>query len=210
MRRSATLEYELGIYQLAQRTWQIFLRQTRNRSDQLIGEYPTNCRANLCHVLPGGQSIQSGEKRGVQRRGNGQWRQRPDQLVSVGSLAEQVALQYGLRQLLDEQRHAVGVHHDLIQHLGWQGFAMGYASNQRLSLGAVEAVERHIHHMTKVGPGSLELRARRSEQQQSDAVSLLDDSRKQFQRGRIDPMQVLEEQQHWLASAQLMQPRSKR
>src|SRR6516165_8585979 len=87
---------------------------------------------------------------------------------------------------------------------------MGYAGNQRLSLGAVEAVERHIHHMTKVGPGSLELRARRSEQQQSDAVRLLDDSRKQFQRGRIDPMQVLEEQQHWLASAQLMQPRSKR
>jgi hypothetical protein len=61
--RSATPEYKPGIYELGERSFSFLFWQSRNCCDQLVGESPSNCRANLRHVLPGGQTIQSGEER---------------------------------------------------------------------------------------------------------------------------------------------------
>ena len=66
--------------------------------------------APICAIsLTGGETIEAGEQRVVQRRGYRERRQRASQLVVVAGVREQARFQHRLGQLLDEQRHAVGL-----------------------------------------------------------------------------------------------------
>jgi hypothetical protein len=68
------------------------------------------------------------------------------------------AFEHRLRQLLEEQRHAVGMGDDPIHEGLWQRSATGDPLDQRRALRAAQPVERVHGDMRKAHPGRLELR----------------------------------------------------
>jgi hypothetical protein len=77
----------------------------------------------LRHGFAVDKPIQSRHERVLQRGGNRQWRQWPGQRIVLRPRLEPVRLQHRPGQLFHKQRHAVGFADDLLDHLGWQGFA---------------------------------------------------------------------------------------
>ena len=68
-------------------------------------------------------------------------------------LAQQAGLEHGLGQFLHEQRHAVGLGDDLIQHFRRQRLAGGDAIDHRQRLSPPEAAERKRRHVRAPNPG---------------------------------------------------------
>ena len=60
----------------------------------------------------------------------------PSSIVAVARVAQQTRLQHRLGELLDEQRHAVGARHDLLQHLRRQRLAAGDPCHHRRAVDA--------------------------------------------------------------------------
>ena len=58
---------------------------------------------------------------GIRQRGQG-----TGQLIALLALLEQPRLQHHLGQLLDEQRHPIGLGYHLLDDLGWQGLPVGH------------------------------------------------------------------------------------
>ena len=69
-------------------------------------------------------------------------RQRPGQLVMVAGVGEQARLEHGLGQLLDEQRHAVGLGHDLRRDLVRQRLGADHPLDQGGALAPAEPGQR--------------------------------------------------------------------
>ena len=66
----------------------------------------------------------------MQRGGNGQRGQGPGQLIALLPLLEQAGFQHHLGQLLHKQRHAIGLGHHLLHHLGGQRLAVRHPAGQ--------------------------------------------------------------------------------
>ena len=65
----------------------------------------------------------------MQCGGNRQRGQGPGELIVLLTLLEQPGLQHHLGQLLDKQRHAIGLGDYLLDHLGWQGLAVRHPAS---------------------------------------------------------------------------------
>ena len=65
----------------------------------------------------------------------------PVSSIPIAAVPEQPGLQHGLRQLLDEQWHAIGLGHDLLEHLRRQGLSAGHLPGEQRSQPAVEPVQ---------------------------------------------------------------------
>jgi len=85
------------------------------------------CAVSLTCVSP----IQSRHQRVLQGRGNRERSQRRRENKSALLLAQQTGLKHGLGQFLHEQRHAVGLGDDFIQHFRRQRPAAGDAMDHR-------------------------------------------------------------------------------
>ena len=79
-----------------------------DRGQQSVVEDATDACADLGNVLDGGQSVEAGHQRILQRRRNGQWGQWTRQSIVVASLDKEVRLKDGFGKLLDKQRYAFG------------------------------------------------------------------------------------------------------
>ena len=66
----------------------------------------------------------------------------------------------------------------------------------------VQAIEPQHCYVRLAGPGRLELGPKRHDQQHRQTADPLDSEVKQFARGRVDPMRVLEHHDHRLLSRQ--------
>ena len=55
-------------------------------------------------------------------------------------VTQNIGFQDGLRQFLNIERHAVGLGNDVVDDFGRQRFGSGDAGDQRLGMGALEAV----------------------------------------------------------------------
>ena len=88
-----------------------------DRGEQRVGELAAERGADLRDLLDRGEAVEAGEQRVVQRRRDRERRQRTGQLVMVAGVGQEPELEHRLGQLLDEQRHAVGLGHDLRRDL---------------------------------------------------------------------------------------------
>ena len=94
------------------------------------------------------RAISESRKRG----GNGERRQRAVENVTIARVTQQLRLQHRLGQLLDEQRHAVGVSQDLLEHLLGQRLAAGELGYQLRPLAPAKAVQPQNGDMRLVAP----------------------------------------------------------
>ena len=125
--RSAAAEDQLGSDQLVERGAQMLFRPIGDRRKQLVRELAADDRPDLGDLLDRREAVEAGHQRVVKRRRDRERRQWAGQLVAVAGVREQARFQHRLGQLLDEQRHAVGARHDLVQHLAGQRLAAGDA-----------------------------------------------------------------------------------
>ena len=138
----------------------------------------------------------------MQGRRDGEWRQRAVEHIVVRLLAQQVALQDTLGQFLDEQRHAVRAIDDLVDDVSRQCLAAGDLRNQCGPVAPVQAIERQHADLRLAGPGRLELRAERYDQQHRQAAHMLDGEVEQLARGRVDPLRILKNHHQRLLARQ--------
>ncbi len=193
---------ELRPQQLLEGTLQRRVVQRRDGGKQLVGELAPDCRRRLRDVLYRAQPIEARHERIVQGRGNGQSRQRAGQHVGVGLLFEESGFEDGLGQLLDKQRHAVGLLDDLIAHLVGKRLAAQHLFHHRVGEPAAEAVEIERGDVRVIRPGRREFRARGDEGEDPVRADLLDLHGEQVERGGIRPVRVLEDDQHRLPRAE--------
>jgi hypothetical protein len=95
----------------------------------------------------------------VERRRNGEWRQGSIEPIALGVLDQDARFQHRLGQLLDEQRVAVGLDHDLFCHFGGRHAPARYPHDHALDVGAIEATERQGADAGQTNPGRIELRS---------------------------------------------------
>ena len=111
-------------------------------------------------------------------------------------------LQHGLGQLLDEQRHAVGPGDDLLQDGVGQRPPARHRLGEGSALPAGQAVQRDQRRVRPAPPGRRELGAEGQQQQHPLARDPPDQPVEQLQRGRVGPVQVLEDAQHRLPAGE--------
>ena len=100
-----------------------------------------------------------------------------------------------LRQLLDEQRHAVRACDDLVDDGPRERPLTGHVPHQGGSVPPIQTFERHNGDMRVFGPGRLELWAEGDEQQDREADDSVDGEMQKLQGTRVDPVRVLEHHQ---------------
>ena len=159
-------------------------------------------RADLRHLARRRQAIEPRQQRGVQRRRDRQRRHRPRHRVVIAGVREHAALEHGLGQLLDEQRHAVGALDDLVGDLLGQRLAAGHVRDHLGALPGRQAVEREQRHVRTADPGRRELRPEGDDHQDRQRGHPLDEQVERLARGRVDPVHVLEHHQHRLTRRQ--------
>ena len=98
----------------------------------------------------------------MQGGGNRQRGQRLGQLIALLPLLEQPGLEHHLGQLLDKQRHAIGLGHDLRHNLRRQGLAVRHLGDHRCCLAPWQARQRHLGEVGSPRPRWAESQAERS------------------------------------------------
>jgi hypothetical protein len=134
--------------------------------------------------------VEPRQQRGVQGRRDGEWRQRAVEHIVVRLLAQQVALQdtWSIPRRTAARRAA----RSTIWSMTSQAMSCRRRSAQPMRSGApVQAIERQHADLRLAGPGRLELRAERYDQQHRQAAYMLDGEVEQLARGRVDPLRIL-------------------
>ena len=122
-----------------------------DRGEQLVGELAADGGADLGHLLAGARRSsraisESCSVAGMANGGSG------PQRVAVARVPEQAGLEHRLGQLLDEQRHAVGLGDDLISTSAGSGLPRRGRSTIA-ALAAAEPVEGQQGDVRMAGPG---------------------------------------------------------
>jgi hypothetical protein len=187
---------QLRRHQLAEGALQRQSLKRRDRFQQAIREFAPDRCPDLCDLLNRRQPIQALHQRVLQGRGDCQ---RGHPLVEnkyAVLLAEEARLKNGLGQLLDEQRHPIGLGDDLLQDLRRQRLAAGDAIHHRQRLPTPEAVELKRGDMRAADPRRDEFRAEGDHQQRAQAGQPIDEPAEHVERGRVDPVRILEQRQY--------------
>ena len=158
--------------------------------------------ADLRHLLDRGEAVEARHQRVVQGRRDRERRQRAGQLVAVAGIREQARFQHRLGQLLDEQRHAVGARHDLLDDLGRQRLVARDPCDQIRPLAPAQTAHGQRGDVRLAGPGRLELRPEGDQHQDGQPLDALDHEAQELERRRVDPVHVLVERQHRLLRRQ--------
>ena len=165
---------------------------------QRVGKLAPQGGPELRQRLHRGQAIQPCHQGVVQRGGNRQRRQGTGELVAVLPFLEQPGLQHHLGQLLDKQRHAIGLGHDLRHDLGGQGLAVCDPPDHLCRLVMRQARQRELGEVRAPRPGRGELGAKGQQRQDTRRGTLVEEEREQLQRGGIGPVQIFPDTEHRL------------
>jgi hypothetical protein len=87
-------------------------------SEQPVGKLAADARPDLGHLLHRDQAVEARHQRITQGRRDSQCGQGPVQHQAPVALLEHPGFEHRLGQLLDEQRHTVGLGDDLVEDLG--------------------------------------------------------------------------------------------
>ena len=174
---------------------------------QLIGKLAPQRGRELRQALHRRQAVQPRHQRVVQGGRNRQGRQGTGQAVAVLALLEQAGLQHHLGQFLDKQGHAIGLGHDLLDHLRWQGFTVGHLADHLRGLAPRQPGHRHLGEVRAPRPWRTEVRTKGAQRQDAGGGALIDQEAEKLQRGRIDPVQVFHDKEHGLLRGDAQQDR---
>ena len=122
-RPHTSLVHEVGAEEAVERDVEVRLAHGRYGRQQLVGEFPADSRSDLRHFLHGDEPVEPRHQRVVQSRRDPQAVHGPGELVAGARVHDQWRLHHRLRELLDEQRDAVALVHDLPDQRLGQGLA---------------------------------------------------------------------------------------
>ena len=118
IRRDAVAEDQLRSDQLVETRAQLILGPVGDRGEQRMGKLAADHRPELRHLLHRGEAVEPRHQRIVQRCRNRERRQRARKFVVIARVGQKTGFHHRLGQLLDEQRRAIGLGHDLRDNFG--------------------------------------------------------------------------------------------
>ena len=191
-RRAAAID-QAGGDQLVERAAELALVERGHRGEQFVGEGAAERGAELGDGLGAGQPVEPRHQRVLQAGRNLEL----DRLDIV-----RVALEQRPGDLLDEQRHAVGLADDLLDDRGRQGPRAGDLGDERQAPPAVEPLEPDRQHMGIARPGRIEARPEGDHDEDRQGLGALDQPAEQGQRAGIEQAGILEIHHHRAARRQ--------
>ncbi len=165
------------------------------RGDELIAEAATDHRADLRHSPRLGQAVETRRQGIAEGFGDRDAQGCAGINIAVSGLDQLARFENGSRQLLDEERHAVGLGDDLSDEFRRQRFAIGKPCDHLTALGDIQLGEIDDRDIVVMGPARLEFRPVRGHDQQGDPGKLAYQPLERLERGRIGPVHVLEQQE---------------
>ena len=195
LRRAAFLEDQFRVQQLAEFFVERCGIEHRDRLQQFVRELTAERRSQLRDFFRIAQPIESGHQQVLQRRRNRVARELAGQHILPGLFLEQSGFEQHVGAFFDEQRHAVGASGHLLGDFRRQCLRRRALLQHLADLSFVEPLQRHLRQ-PRVVPRRLELRPKREHQKQPLARSFGNQHAEQFQRRSVDPVQVLDDEQH--------------
>ena len=141
----------------------------RHSPDQVVGEFAPQGGADLGNLPRARKPIKPRHQRILQSRRNCRLQQRSGQPVIPRLLAEHARLDDHFEELLDKQRHAVRLRHDVPDDLGRQRLAVQPPRYQLLGMQLADADQRQPADVRSSGPGPGRREIRPGDQQQQHA-----------------------------------------
>ena len=163
-----------------------------------MAELATDHGADLRDLLDRREAVEARHQQVVQGRRDRERRQGAGQLVAIAGVREQARFQHRLGQLLDEQRHAVGARHDLLDDLGRQRLVAGDPRDRSAPWRRPSRPMRQRRHVRLAGPGRGELRPEGDQRQRRQLPDALDHHAQELEGRGVDPVHVLVQRQHRL------------
>jgi hypothetical protein len=161
-----------------------------------VAELAADHGGGLGDLLDRGEAVETGHQRILEGRRDGQGRERAGELAAVAGIDEQAGLEHRLGQLFDEQRHAVGARHDLVQDLVRQRLTARDSFDHCSALAPAEAIERQGGDVRVARPRRIELGPVGEHGQHRQGTHPLDEEVEQLQSRRVDPVHVLIQLEH--------------
>jgi hypothetical protein len=204
--RGPAAENQLSGFELGEPGIELRIVLVRDRTQQHVGEFAADDRAHLRDLLCRPEPVEPRHQRILERRRDRQARQAAGHPVAAaGALFEDAHLQHRARQLLDEQRDAVGPRRDLRDQLGRDRAASDHLGDHVLDVGLLEPSELQRRQIRRAHPRQREFVAECQNEQQAKLVGQPDREPEQLERGRIGPMQILDDADHRRLGAQALQ-----
>src|SRR5215831_5169561 len=136
----------------------------------------------------------------MQRGWNGEMRQRTDHDVVIPRVAEQPGLQHHLGEFLDKQGNSIGLANDCFENFRWYFLPASEISDHRGGFVAPKSIDLDHCHVRLIEPWWKKLGPEGDQQEHRSRPDRLDKTIRCFQRGRIDPMCVLDYEENRLSA----------
>ncbi len=133
------------------------------------------------------ESVEPRHQRVLQTRGDGE-------RITARLFAREPTLKQIFGQLLDEQGNAVCILNDAVEDFRRQAFAAGDVANECGRFAPRQSVQRHRDDVRLPDPWRRKLRPERHDHQHGQAWRTLNYASDEFERSRIRPLRVFEDQ----------------
>ena len=200
-RRRPFLKQDFGTDQFFQLALQRDFVQARHREQHLISEPPPDGRSELSHVVDALQPIEPRDQQVLQRRGDRFQLEAFGEFHAAVDFSQRSGFENQRRVFLDEQRHPFGAFNDLHDDLGRNLSQPSPLDHHFFDLLFRQPIERELRLIGSTAPRRFEFRAERQQRQQPVVQALIEQLAEQLQRRRIDPVQVLDDEQQRRLSA---------
>ena len=188
---------------------QFRLRLSHQRSQQHVGKFPADRRADLRHVLCRAEPVEPRHQRSLQacrNRHDRRWCPCEGPL----HIALTLRVQHRLGHLLGEQWNAVGALNDVLADARRQRSVADDPLDQEIDVARRQPMEGQLSHVRPSDPGRAEFRPESDKQQEPVALGPVHRPGEQFEAGRIGPMRIFENHQHGIDPHQHLEVRTKR
>src|SRR5262245_54568181 len=136
----------------------------------------------------------------MQRGRNGEISQRADRDVAIPCIPKQPGLQHHLGELLDKQGNPIGLADDWLEHFGRQFLAACEIPDHRTGFVAPKSIDLDHRHVRLIEPRWEKLGPKREQEEHRRRLDRFDEPIRCFQSGRVDPMRVLDYEEHRLCA----------
>ena len=203
VRRDAPPRQQTGPYEMLERRVQVRFRQVRRQDQQRMRGFTADRCGDLRDFLGRAHPIEPRHQRGLQGRGNRQG-------SAPCRFALALRLQYCLRHLLDEQRHAVAALDDVPADGRRQLPRAGDGADHDVDVALVQPIEDDRRDVGLPGPRREEFRPEAYDQQRAKRPDAVHDAVQRFEARGVRPLRVLEDHQHRVDASSRLQLRHER
>ncbi|MGY3123840.1 hypothetical protein ACVWXQ_007777 [Bradyrhizobium sp. S3.14.4] len=203
--RMAAAHDQPGLLQMIERGLDLLRRRIGDRVQRRVGELATDGGADLRDALERSHPVQPRHQRVGEGRRDRELPPWARQHVAPVPLGQEVGFENGLGQLFQEQRHAVGLDDDLLDHLLGKLAARDALDQRRAQLPA-QAVQHQRGDVRMRVPARLEFGARGDDDKDRLVLHPGDEEVDHLAGGRVDPVQILkrDHQRHVARKAEEM------